>query len=97
MKLRFTPRAVQDLIEIARYLHAGNPVGARRVRAALTVALRQLARFPRSGRSQRTHGVRKLAIKRYPYLLYYRIDTSTDEVIVLTVQHAARRREHQDD
>jgi len=43
MKLRFTPRAAQDLVEIARYLHTRNPAAGRRVRAAYALALRQLA------------------------------------------------------
>jgi toxin ParE1/3/4 len=34
MKLRFTPRATANLIEIADYIHAHNPATARRVRAA---------------------------------------------------------------
>jgi len=33
MKLRFTPRAMADLVEIADYIRASNPVASRRVRA----------------------------------------------------------------
>ena len=89
MKLRFTPRAAQDLVEIARYLHTRNPAAGRRVRAALALALRQLAQFPKSGRAQRIEGVRKLTVRKYAYLAYYTLDASADEIIVLTVQHVA--------
>ena len=33
MKLRFTPRATQDLAAIADYIRAHNPAAAQRVRA----------------------------------------------------------------
>jgi plasmid stabilization system protein ParE len=35
MKLRFTTRATENLVEIAVYLHEHNPAAARRVRAAI--------------------------------------------------------------
>jgi len=35
MKLRFTLRAVENLADIADYIHARNPSAARRVRAVI--------------------------------------------------------------
>ena len=58
MKLRFTPRATANLIEIADYLHARNPAAARRVRAAIYDSLQNLILFPQVGRRQKTEGVR---------------------------------------
>jgi plasmid stabilization system protein ParE len=43
MKLRFTRRAVADLVEIADYLHARNPAAARRVRATIYDSLQSRA------------------------------------------------------
>ena len=57
MKLRFTPRATANLIEIADYIHAHNPAAARRVRAAIYDSLQNLILFPHVGRKQRTEGV----------------------------------------
>jgi plasmid stabilization system protein ParE len=37
--------------------------------------------------------VRKLVVSNYPYLVYYLFDLGTDEVRILTVQHAARERD----
>jgi plasmid stabilization system protein ParE len=34
MKLRFTPRAIENLAEIADYIRERNPAASRRVRAA---------------------------------------------------------------
>ncbi|WP_254633827.1 type II toxin-antitoxin system RelE/ParE family toxin [Mesorhizobium sp. GbtcB19] len=66
MKLRFTPRATQDLDEIATYIRERNPQAALRVRAAILEALQNLVLFPHVGRPQRVEGVRKLVARRYP-------------------------------
>jgi mRNA-degrading endonuclease RelE of RelBE toxin-antitoxin system len=33
---------------------------------------------------------------RYSYLIYYTIDDATDEVVVVAIQHSARRRDYAD-
>jgi plasmid stabilization system protein ParE len=96
MKLRFTPRATQDLISIADYVHEHSPQGALRVRAAILESLQNLVRFPSLGRPQTVEGVRKLVTRRYPYLVYYTVDEAAGEVVILTIQHPAREREHSD-
>jgi toxin ParE1/3/4 len=40
--------------------------------------------------------VRKLVTRKYPYLVYYTVDPSAEEIIILTIQHPAREREHED-
>jgi toxin ParE1/3/4 len=45
MKLRLTPRAAQDLIEIADFIRRENPRAAQRVRATILETLQTLARF----------------------------------------------------
>jgi hypothetical protein len=40
--------------------------------------------------------VRKLATRQYPYLVYYTLDEEADEVVIVTIQHPAREREHSD-
>ncbi|TMJ63369.1 MAG: type II toxin-antitoxin system RelE/ParE family toxin, partial [Alphaproteobacteria bacterium] len=52
MRLRFTPRATQDLAAIGDYIRSKNPAAAVRVRAAILETLRMLGRFPRAGRAQ---------------------------------------------
>jgi toxin ParE1/3/4 len=96
MKLRFTPRAAQDLAAIADYIHARNPAAAQRVRAAILHSLQNLVLFPQAGRAQTVAGARKLITRRYPYLVYYTVDETTEEVIVLTIQHPARERNYED-
>ena len=41
-------------------------------------------------------GVRKLVARKYPYLVYYTVDEAREEIVILTIQHPAREREHED-
>jgi plasmid stabilization system protein ParE len=96
MKLRFTPRATANLIEIADYLHARSPAAALRVRAAIYDSLQNLILFPQVGRRQKFEGVRKFVTRKYAYLVYYTVDEAADEIVILNIKHPARRREHED-
>jgi len=96
MRLRFTLRATRDLAEIADYIHERNPHAAVRVRAAILDSLQTLVLFPEAGRRQTVEGVRKLIVRRYSYLVYYSIDRSADEILILTIRHSARRRDYDD-
>ena len=96
MKLRFTARAIANLVEIAEYISVRNPAGAHRVRAAIYDGLRLLLLFPEIGRRQDTEGVRKLVTRRYPYFIYYTVDEKAEEIIILSVKHPAQKREHSD-
>jgi toxin ParE1/3/4 len=96
MKLRFSPRAIQDLIDTADYIRERNPAASLRVRAAILDSLRNLVLFPEIGRRQTVQGVRKLVARKYPYLVYYTINPAAEEIIVLSIQHPARERDHED-
>jgi toxin ParE1/3/4 len=96
MKLRFTPRATQDLLDIADYIRERNPNASLRVRAAILDSLQDLVLFPEAGRRQTIEDVRKFIIRRYSYLIYYVLDRSVDEIVILTIQHSAREREYED-
>jgi plasmid stabilization system protein ParE len=96
MKLRFTPRATQDLRDIAEYILARNPNAAQRVRAAILRSLQSLILFPHVGRPQAVERVRMLVTRQYHYLVYYTVDKPNEEIVVLSIQHPAREREHED-
>jgi addiction module RelE/StbE family toxin len=96
MRLRFTRQARQDLEDIADHIREQNPQAALRVRTAIIGSLQTLVLFPRIGPRQKTAGVRKLVTRRYPYLVYYTIDDASEEIVILTIQHPARGREHAD-
>jgi addiction module RelE/StbE family toxin len=96
MRVSFTPRARADIEEIADFTAARSPQTAARVRSAIVKTLELLAQFPGAGRRQTVEGVRKLPISRYPYLVYYTIDDAAEEVVILTIRHASRRRVYED-
>lgn len=96
MKLHFTRRAIQDLSSIADYVYQQNPQAARRVRDSIIESLQTLVLFPHIGRQQAVKSVRKLVTRRYPYLVYYSVDETSEEIVIITIQHPARRREHTD-
>ncbi|WP_246175443.1 type II toxin-antitoxin system RelE/ParE family toxin [Bradyrhizobium paxllaeri] len=54
MKPRFTPRATQDLAEIADYVREHSPQAALRVRAAILESLQSLVLFRLSGGNRRS-------------------------------------------
>ena len=96
MKLRFTLRATQDLADIADYIHARSPTAARNVRAAILQSLQNLLLFPEVGRPQTVEAARELVTRKYRYLVYYTVDRSGEEIVIVSIQHPAREREHED-
>jgi len=96
MKLRFTPRAAENIGAAADYIRARSPAAAQRVRAAIYESLQNLLLFPHVGRLQQTAGVRKIVTRRYGYLIYYVVDEAAEEIVILNVKHPAQRREHED-
>lgn len=94
MKLRFTPRAAENIIAVAEYIHARNPAAAQRVRTAILESVQNLVLFPNVGRLQETAGVRKFVTRKYAYLVYYTIDEAAEEIVILNVKHPAQEREH---
>ena len=96
MKLRFTRRAVDNIAELADYIRARNLEAAEAVRTAIYDSLANLLLFPNVGRQQTTEGVRKLVTRKYSYLIYYTVDEVAEEIVVLSVKHSARERDHND-
>ena len=88
MKLRYTKRALLDLVEIQDYISADNPDAARRVIAEIELEIDRLAEHPALGRTGRIEETRELVILRYPYVVAYR--EYSGEVQILAIIHSAR-------
>jgi plasmid stabilization system protein ParE len=89
MRLRYRPRAVNDIIEIAGYLAERNPIAARAVELRLRAAAELLCQFPAMGRRvEQRPEVRVLPAGRFPYLIFYSV--TPDEVVILHIRHGAR-------
>lgn len=88
MRIRFTPRSRDDLIEIHDYIAAENPPAARRVVGAIRDQIRVLTDHPLFGRRGQIPDTRELVISRFPYIVAYRVNGEIIEI--LTVWHTAR-------
>ena len=90
MRVRYTLRARDDLDAIYIYLDQRSPAGAQSVKHAIERRIGQLGDPPFIAPVTDEPGVRELAIVRYPYKVYYRIDM--EEIQIVHVRHSARRR-----
>jgi addiction module RelE/StbE family toxin len=90
MRVRYRPRAEQDLKDIADYLRTRNPQAARSVRDAILHTIHIVADFPELG-MRVDEGVRRIVVRRYEYKVYYEVDEAKHEVVVTTVRHARRQ------
>lgn len=90
-RLRVSPEAESDLVEIIRYLgeHAGSRVAetyAKRVRRTLV----KLQEFPRSGAPRHELGDMARIVVISPYIIIYDYVFTDDVVIVQRILHGRR-------
>ncbi len=90
MNLLLTEQAANQVAAINAYLVARSPLGARNVQLAMDATFAQLTHFPGLGRRQRSAGVRKIGVGRYPYNVYYIVDDQADEIVIISVRHTSR-------
>jgi plasmid stabilization system protein ParE len=89
MKLRWDPRALQDLREIRSYIaEHGSPAAADRVRQHLRIRIDGLLAHPFIGAVTTNPEIRILPPARYPYRIYYTVQG--DDVVILHIRHTAR-------
>jgi len=90
-KVIISPRAIQDLQEIVRYISFDNPKAAERFGYALIDAALSLATFPERGRfvPEFDDGMTREIIYS-PYRIVYRIKQEQRAVWVSRFWHAAR-------
>jgi len=90
MKIAWSPEATEDLVSLRAYIAEDNPAAARRTVQHIVESIEQLLPDnPRIGRAGRVPGTRELVIPRTPYIVPYRLQRTT--IQILRVYHAARR------
>jgi addiction module RelE/StbE family toxin len=89
MKVRWAAPALRDLEAIGDYIARDNPAAAARVVTRIFEQADFLASHPHAGRAGRVPGTRELVVSDTPFILPYRIEQETVEV--LAVFHGARR------
>jgi len=96
MKVRYTDTALAEIDSVFSYIEADSPAAAAVVTAQIHNTIALIGNAPRMGRVKYRHVVRMLPLRRYPqYLVFYTIEGN--EVVILNVRHAARRRPWEDD
>ena len=88
MRLRFTPRALNDLAAILDYISAHSPAGAKRVHQRIQLVVELLTQSPHIGTQTEDPTVRRMTTLPYRYLVFYEI--GNDEVIIHTIRHSSR-------
>lgn len=88
MKLRYSRRAVADLIGIADYIRAQNPRAAEAVERRIRASIKQLEMFPFSGRPTDDPSIRMFPVVRYPYLVLYEVVGG--DVVIHHIRHGCR-------
>jgi toxin ParE1/3/4 len=90
MNIIWSPEAIEDLVSLRAYISEEDPAAARRVVFRIIQSIEQLLPDnPRIGRAGRVPGTRELIIPRSPYIVPYRLQRTT--IQILRVYHGARR------
>jgi plasmid stabilization system protein ParE len=96
MKVRYTDTAIAEIQEIFSYISKHDSSAAERVTGYIGQTIGLIEKSPELGLLKYRQIVRMLPVRRYPqYLLFYTIEKN--EVVILNVRHAARRRPWEDD
>jgi toxin ParE1/3/4 len=90
MNLLWSPEAIQDLIALRAYISQENAAIARQIILRIMDGIEHLLpENPHIGRPGRVPGTRELVIPRTPYIVPYRVQRKT--IQILRVYHGARR------
>jgi addiction module RelE/StbE family toxin len=88
LKIVWSAYALADRHAIFSFLEARNPAAAVRIDEHIVATLRQLLRFPESGRPGRVAGTRELVVPRTPYIAVYVV--VADRIRILRLLHGAQ-------
>ena len=90
MNIVWSPEAIEDLVSLRAYTAEDNPAAARRTVRHVIESIEQIIPDnPRSSRAGRVPGTRELVIPRSPYIVPYRLQRTT--IQILRVYHGVRR------
>jgi toxin ParE1/3/4 len=89
VRIRWLRLARNDLHHVRGYIAQDHPSAAEIVSRRILRAVETLAEFPERGRLERVSGTRELVVPRTPFIVAYRWQADTIEII--RVIHGARR------
>lgn len=88
MTLRFTKTALRQIDAALSYIAERSPQGYDSVRKQLSISLALVQQQPNIGAPTNRPGTRRLALSRYPYVIFYRV--IGEDVVITRVRHTAR-------
>ncbi len=89
MQIRWQDDAINDLIQVRRFIAMDNPSAAARVADRIRSAVPKLADQPGMGRPGRVPGTRERVLVDIPYIIVYRVEGNS--VVILRVLHTSRK------
>ena len=92
MKMKYSPEARDELLEIAQYIRKRSKVGAKNVKIDIVKSIQSLATSPKLGKPQAGRPVRKLITPQFHYIIYYLSNEAADEITVLNIFDPAQDR-----
>ena len=92
MIVRFTPRALTDLHNIAAYIELDNPAAAKAVVDRIRRAIGYLQMFPLMGHQSYLSDTLEIVVPHLPFMVVYMVDDTA--VSIITVFHTARDRDN---
>lgn len=85
LKLKWTRRALEQLVEAQEYISQDNPTAASQVAERIARATKLLLTQPEMGRQGRVAGTFEWVVGQTPYFSVYKLEG--DELIVLRLIH----------
>jgi plasmid stabilization system protein ParE len=92
LKFRWSQTALAQLDDIFSYIYERNRSAAVSVATRVEELAALLGEFPLIGHLTDEADVRILPVVRYPFAIFYAIDDTADEVVILHVRHTAQER-----
>jgi toxin ParE1/3/4 len=90
MKVRWSKTALIELDDIFIYISERNRTAAKSVVRRIEELVAQLGQFPYRGHFADEPGAWAISVVRYPYVVFYAIDVTNNELVILHIRHTAR-------
>ncbi len=90
MRLRYTRRALRQLLAILDYIEQRSPQGAASLARRIEEAIAILKIQPNIGVATQRSGFRRFVLGPYPYVVLYQ--PTGAEIIIHSVRHVSRKR-----
>ncbi|HET7921672.1 MAG TPA: type II toxin-antitoxin system RelE/ParE family toxin [Gammaproteobacteria bacterium] len=81
MKLKWTRRALRQLLDAQEYIAQENPAAAKQVVDRIATAASRLLYHPKMGRTGRVAGTHELIVNRTTYFIVYVLMNDTVQIV----------------